>query len=149
SSPKVPTARHRQVRLYSRAYVFRSLQLTTVTTMLRSLLHRLLQLSLRDTVFNYRWKKTAKLLVPRAIQLEIRRRVLTASLRYDTARVEFDAGGVRLLVKPGDFVIDVGANVGAYTSLLSSLVGSNGRVWAFEPLPENHEVLTFASKQLA
>jgi len=36
-------------------------------------------------------------------------------------------------VKPGDTVVDVGANIGWYTLLASRLVGPTGRVLAFEP----------------
>lgn len=39
------------------------------------------------------------------------------------------------IVSPGDWVIDVGANVGPYTARLSALVGERGRVIAFEPVP--------------
>ena len=35
--------------------------------------------------------------------------------------------------KEGDFVIDVGANVGKYTVLASKLVGKRGKVLAIEP----------------
>lgn len=41
------------------------------------------------------------------------------------------------IVKPGDTVFDVGAHVGFYALLASVLVGPAGRVFAFEPLPEN------------
>ncbi len=40
-------------------------------------------------------------------------------------------------IKPGDVVYDIGANVGSYTILSAVLVGSSGRVFAFEPVPEN------------
>lgn len=40
-------------------------------------------------------------------------------------------------VRPGDVVFDVGANVGFYSLLASVLVGSQGKVYAFEPLPQN------------
>lgn len=40
------------------------------------------------------------------------------------------------LVKPGDVVADVGANIGYMSSVLSRAVGENGRVFAFEPHPE-------------
>ena len=41
------------------------------------------------------------------------------------------------LVRPGMVVWDVGANAGFYTLALSRLVGSEGRVYAFEPFAEN------------
>ena len=40
------------------------------------------------------------------------------------------------LVKPGDSVIDLGANIGYHTLLLSKLVGASGKVIAVEALPE-------------
>lgn len=46
----------------------------------------------------------------------------------------FDA--IRPLVKPGDVVIDAGANLGAVTVFLSGLVGSLGKVIAIEMMPE-------------
>jgi len=39
------------------------------------------------------------------------------------------------LVGDGDWVIDIGANIGHYTTRLSELVGATGRVIAFEPIP--------------
>jgi len=41
------------------------------------------------------------------------------------------------LAAPGGVVWDVGANVGSYTLLAAALVGPEGRVAAFEPLPAN------------
>lgn len=37
------------------------------------------------------------------------------------------------VVKPGDTVIEAGANLGAHTLGLAQLAGPNGRVYAFEP----------------
>lgn len=37
------------------------------------------------------------------------------------------------IVKPGDTVVEVGANIGAHTVPLAQLVGAHGRVYAFEP----------------
>lgn len=45
------------------------------------------------------------------------------------------------LVQMGDWVLDVGANVGQYTLRLSELVGKEGRVIAFEPIIETAEIL--------
>jgi FkbM family methyltransferase len=45
-------------------------------------------------------------------------------------------------VGPGDWALDIGANVGHYTLRLSALVGPQGRVFAFEPIPDTFELLT-------
>jgi len=45
------------------------------------------------------------------------------------------------LIRPGDVVYDLGANVGFYSLLGSVLVGPRGRVFSFEPLPRNLELL--------
>lgn len=45
-------------------------------------------------------------------------------------------------IRPGDCVIDVGANVGHYTLHMAACVGKQGRVFAFEPLLETFALLT-------
>lgn len=45
-------------------------------------------------------------------------------------------------VRPGDFVVDAGSNIGHYTARLSNIVGPEGRVFAFEPMPSAFEILT-------
>lgn len=50
---------------------------------------------------------------------------------YDNQRV------FERLLKPGSTVFDIGAHAGFYTLLASVLVGSEGKVFAFEPLPRN------------
>ncbi len=47
-------------------------------------------------------------------------------------------------VSQGMRVVDVGANVGVYTSLFAQLVGSSGRVIALEPAPDNWRALNKA-----
>jgi FkbM family methyltransferase len=45
------------------------------------------------------------------------------------------------VIASGDWVVDVGANVGFYTKRLAELVGPHGRVLAFEPVPETFVLL--------
>jgi len=40
---------------------------------------------------------------------------------------------LRLLLQPGQKIIDIGANHGVYTLSMAKRVGPTGRVWAFEP----------------
>src|SRR4051812_5528651 len=42
-------------------------------------------------------------------------------------------GTLQYLVRPGDVVLDIGANVGSHTLRLAQFVGTAGRVYAFEP----------------
>jgi FkbM family methyltransferase len=44
---------------------------------------------------------------------------------------------IRELVKPGDVVYDIGANIGYISLILAQAVGDKGKVFAFEALPEN------------
>ncbi|MEA2704641.1 MAG: hypothetical protein QOD63_2586 [Actinomycetota bacterium] len=48
---------------------------------------------------------------------------------------------VRSFLRPGDWAIDAGANVGLMTSPMAAAVGAGGAVWAFEPFPRNVERL--------
>ena len=45
------------------------------------------------------------------------------------------------LVRPGDTVLDVGANLGLVTFVLAAQVGQTGLVHAFEPIPEMCDLL--------
>jgi FkbM family methyltransferase len=49
-----------------------------------------------------------------------------------------EQAAMRKMVRRGDVVFDIGANVGLHTVLLSQLAGPGGRVFAFEP---NEELL--------
>lgn len=63
---------------------------------------------------------------------------LMATARYEQETVRL----LKKIIKPGMHCLDVGAQTGYFTCLLSSLVGSDGFVWAFEPLPQNVDLIT-------
>lgn len=48
---------------------------------------------------------------------------------FETAETEF----IRQKIKVGDIFLDIGANAGFYTVIVSKIVGSSGHVYAFEP----------------
>jgi FkbM family methyltransferase len=48
---------------------------------------------------------------------------------YNAAEAAF----LKRLIKPGDHVVEVGANIGAHTIGLAKAVGPHGKVYAFEP----------------
>ncbi len=50
-------------------------------------------------------------------------------------------------LKPGMTVVDVGANVGYYTILMSKRVGNSGKVFAFEPDPLNFSILKYHAQR--
>lgn len=45
------------------------------------------------------------------------------------------------LIEPGDVCLDIGGNIGWFTTLLQKKVGKNGEVHTFEPVPTTFEVL--------
>jgi len=48
---------------------------------------------------------------------------------------------IKRIVEPGMKCIDAGAHIGFFTCLFASLVGEGGKVYAFEPMPSNFELL--------
>jgi len=44
-------------------------------------------------------------------------------------------------IKPGQVVLDIGANIGYFTLLFARAVGNTGHVFSFEPDPSNHDIL--------
>ncbi len=50
-------------------------------------------------------------------------------------------------LRPGDVCIDIGANIGYYTLLMSRAVGPQGQVFAIEPVPETYDWLNCNVKE--
>lgn len=60
------------------------------------------------------------------------------------ARSDYEPYETRVLsalIREGDVVLDIGANIGYYTLLFARQVGQSGRVIAFEPDPANFAIL--------
>lgn len=66
---------------------------------------------------------------------------LSKQVLDDTGNGERELEILSTFLRSGDAVIDIGANVGVYTKAFSSLVGREGRIYAFEPLRDNLEIL--------
>ncbi|MEO9193514.1 MAG: FkbM family methyltransferase [Polyangia bacterium] len=89
--------------------------------------------------------KQAVSLAPMGLQQELRRMKCFVDIKlglHRSSEPEFDH--LANYVTAGDWVIDVGANVGTYTLHLAQLVGPTGRVISFEPITETAEVLAAA-----
>ena len=92
-----------------------------------------------------RTKQLIASVLPDSVLLQLKKRYYIKLLRNDSdERMEVDARALPQLVKPGDFVIDIGAFVGFYTQRLSRLVGPSGAVWSCEPMPPTFEILRAA-----
>lgn len=57
--------------------------------------------------------------------------------RYEENELSF----VRRAVKPGQTVLDIGANIGFFAIQMGALVGARGHVYAFEPVVRNADLL--------
>jgi len=53
---------------------------------------------------------------------------------------------MKRVFKPGQVMLDIGANVGLYTGIGGNIIGSQGRIFAFEPDPQS---LGFLKKTVA
>ena len=75
-------------------------------------------------------------------------RFLELATPHGRAQEHEVAAAMATAIGSGDVVWDIGANLGRYTRLALDLVGDDGRVVAFEPVPECFELLsrTFAGE---
>jgi FkbM family methyltransferase len=80
--------------------------------------------------------------LPKRWQQELKRYYFRHQIRggrFHTTEAEYNR--LADFIALGDWVLDVGANIGHYTMRFSELVGKSGRVFAFEPIPETFELL--------
>jgi FkbM family methyltransferase len=87
--------------------------------------------------------------LPRSLQDSVDRRYYARRIRAGTLVEEPELGVLDRFVRPGDAVADVGANLGAFSIALSGLVGPQGRVLAFEPIPRTARLLRSLVRDLA
>jgi FkbM family methyltransferase len=87
--------------------------------------------------------------LPEPVFQAIRRCYYVRALRSAGEAGEADLEVIRYLIKSGDCVVDVGANIGVYTKHLSYLVGESGRVYAIEPFPSTFDLLHTNVRALA
>ena len=92
--------------------------------------------------------KRAAARLPERWQTELKRIHFSKQITKGTFRTnEPEYKILPQLISTGDWVIDIGANVGHYTKRFSELVGYSGRVIAFEPVPTTFALLA-ANAQL-
>lgn len=75
------------------------------------------------------------------LQVDPADRVLGARLRRHGVWSRAETALYERCLRPGDTVVDCGANIGYFTLIFARLVGPRGRVFAFEPEPTNHRLL--------
>lgn len=61
--------------------------------------------------------------------------------RFKQKNDAFEIEILKKMVKQGDHVLDIGANIGFYSKILSGLVGQSGRIYCFEPDTTNFNYL--------
>ncbi len=68
-------------------------------------------------------------------------RVISTELLLSKKWEEYERSLFSKSIKSGDTVIDIGAHIGTYTLIAAQKVGPKGKVYAFEPLLKNFELL--------
>jgi FkbM family methyltransferase len=79
---------------------------------------------------------TTKIVVPDSLDL-ITPYVLQEQQDWFEDEIKF----LRLLLQPGQKIIDIGANYGVYTLSMAQTVGETGKIWAFEPASSTADLL--------
>src|SRR5690242_240242 len=80
--------------------------------------------------------------LPLLTHLSERDRVISAELGARNCWEHVESLALLAVARPGMAVLDAGANVGYFATLLARVLGPDGHVFAFEPEPDNHLLLT-------
>jgi FkbM family methyltransferase len=86
--------------------------------------------------------------LPESLLRRIKMRHYLQLLKQQGPDEERDFTVIAKLVKPGDHVLDIGANYGVYMKFLSDLVGSTGTVYSVEPIPSTFQIISTNAKRL-
>jgi FkbM family methyltransferase len=107
-------------------------------SMLLKPLRSFVPLSVKEFLYSLKERK-ATVVTLEGFKLAIHQHdtIISESIRQNKIWAQSETRLFRELLKPGMVVVDVGANIGYFSLLASTLVGPNGRVHAFEPDPVN------------
>ena len=82
-----------------------------------------------------------KKLLPRSALEFVKRWYYPRLLRRIDDTTEADFPAIRRILRPGDVVVDIGANIGTTTAFLHQCVRPQGRIYAFEPVASTYALL--------
>jgi FkbM family methyltransferase len=73
--------------------------------------------------------------------VDTRDKAIVPQLVRDGIWEEYETKLFHQIIKPGNVVVDCGANIGYFTLIAAKLAGDKGKVYSFEPEPGNFELL--------
>lgn len=73
--------------------------------------------------------------------LDLKENSISKQLVLDGAREPESTKIIKEIIRRGDVILEIGANIGYYVLLEASLLSKNGKIYAIEPEPHNLELL--------
>lgn len=107
----------------------------------KSSLHKIESFHVLYTIIFDRLKPTSVIIFGNKMFLPQRDRIITSELILNGGWEQFETKLFKENVNHGDFIVDLGAHIGYYTLIAAKLVGEKGKVFAFEPDPNNFSLL--------